>query len=103
MAHVALVAQQRSVQAFLTAKGMVVRDGKGTAGGMGIHGMEDGAEVVGVEIGVGVKAHHQFAVIVLGHDALKKELPGPSHPFFLACPCKGRAIRLPKPPFGIVS
>lgn len=50
---------------------MVVGDGEGIGRGEGVHGVENGFEVVVVEVGVGVETDDEFVVVMFVADAVE--------------------------------
>ena len=68
------------------AEGVVVRYAKGVVVGMRVHGIYNRLQIVGIKVGVGIKAYHQFVIGVLLHNTLKEQLSCPSHTLLLARP-----------------
>ena len=71
VAHVAFVAKHGAVEGFDARERMVVGDGEGIGRGEGVHGVENGFEVVVVEVGVGVETDDEFVAVMFVADAVE--------------------------------
>lgn len=86
MAHVTFIAQEGTVEEGVAAEGVVVGDTKSVALVVEVKGVEEGGEIVVVEVGIGIKAHDDFIFVVVGEDAVEEEFACPAHAFAFACP-----------------
>lgn len=88
VAHVAFVAQHRTVEGIRAAEGVEVGDTEGLGLGMGTESAEDPLEVVGVEVGVGIEADEELVVVAVLQDAVEEFFAGIAYTSALAAPAE---------------